>query len=164
MWIVQARVAVHNGEFSAARDALARTQPLRRLMSMPVFAVQNRIELACAYLAHKDMSGARTLMRETDEILQRRPDLGTLVNEAEAMRSRLRDGGTSGAAGPSALTTAELRLLPMLCTHLTAPEIAAEMSLSPHTIRAQIRSIYLKLDANSRHDAVTRALELNLVG
>jgi LuxR family maltose regulon positive regulatory protein len=131
---------------------------------MPVFAVQNRIELARAYLALDDMSGARTVMRETEEILQRRPHLGTLVREAEVISSRLRKGGTSGAAGPSALTAAELRLLPMLCTHLTAPEIAAEMFLSPNTIRAQTQSIYRKLDANSRHDAVTRALALHLVG
>ena len=163
-WIVQARLAAHHRELSAARDALARAQPLRPLMSMPVFAVQNRIQLARAYLALNDMNGARTMMHETDEIIQRRPNLGTLVHEAEAMSSQLAKSATSGAAGPSALTTAELRLLPMLCTHLTTPEIAAEMFLSPHTIKAQTQSIYRKLDANSRHGAVTRALELHLVG
>ena len=61
------------------------------------------------------------------------------------------------------MTTAELRLLPMLNTHLTVPEIAAEMYLSPHTIRAQTRSIYLKLSANSRHQAVTNARDLHLL-
>lgn len=161
---MQARVAAPNRELSAARDALAPAQPLRPLMPMPVFALQNRIELARAYLALNDMNSARTVMHEAGEIIQRRPNLGTAVNEAEAMSSRLAKGGTWGAAGPSALTTAELRLLPMLCTHLTAAEIAAEMFLSPHTIRAQIRSIYRKLDSNSRHDAVTRAHELHLVG
>jgi LuxR family transcriptional regulator, maltose regulon positive regulatory protein len=61
------------------------------------------------------------------------------------------------------LTTAELRLLPMLCTHLTVPEIAAEMYLSRHTIKAQMRSIYRKLGANTRHQAVTNARDLHLV-
>jgi len=32
---------------------------------------------------------------------------------------------------------AELRLLPMLCTHLTVPEIAAETFLLPHTITSR---------------------------
>jgi LuxR family maltose regulon positive regulatory protein len=58
---------------------------------------------------------------------------------------------------------AELRLLPMLCTHLTVSEIASELFLSPHTIKAQMRSIYRKLDATSRHQAITRARELELI-
>jgi LuxR family maltose regulon positive regulatory protein len=37
-----------------------------------------------------DMAGARTLMREIDEILKRRPDLGTLVGEARALRAGCR--------------------------------------------------------------------------
>jgi LuxR family transcriptional regulator, maltose regulon positive regulatory protein len=51
----------------------------------------------------------------------------------------------------------------MLCTHLTVPEIAAEMYLSRHTIKAQMRSIYRKLGANTRHQAVTNARDLHLV-
>src|SRR5690349_13260348 len=70
VWIVQARVAAHNRELSAARDALARAQPLRPLMPMPVFAVQNRIELAHAYLALNEMNSARTVMHEAGEIIQ----------------------------------------------------------------------------------------------
>jgi LuxR family transcriptional regulator, maltose regulon positive regulatory protein len=54
---------------------------------------------------------------------------------------------------------AELRLLPLLTTHLTVPEIAAELFLSPHTIRSQMKSIYRKLEASNRHQAVTRARE-----
>lgn len=42
------------------------------------------------------------------------------------------------------------RLLPLLSTHLSAPEIAAEMYLSVHTIKTQARLIYRKLGATSR--------------
>jgi LuxR family maltose regulon positive regulatory protein len=163
VWIVQARLAAHKREFSVARDALAHAQRLRPLMRMPVFAVQNRIELARAYLALNDLNGARTVMREIDEILQRVPSLGTLVNEAEAMRSRLRDVGRSDAAGPSSLTTAELRLLPMLCTHLTYGQIADELCRSRHTIRAQTKSIFRKLNTASRAQTVARCRELALL-
>ena len=39
-------------------------------------------------------------------------------------------------------TAAELRLLPMLTTHLSTPEIARELFLSPHTIKSRMKSIY----------------------
>jgi LuxR family maltose regulon positive regulatory protein len=133
-------------------------------MLMPVFAVQIRIELARAYLALGDLSGARTVMGECDEILRSVPDLGALTTEAVELNAALANHGTAATAGPSALTTAELRLLPLLCTHMTTKDIAAEMWLSPNTVKSHIRSIYLKLDANTRHEAVTRARHLRLVG
>lgn len=101
-------------------------------------------------------------MREIDEILRRRPHLGVLVEQAEELRARLAAEGSSPVTA-SSLTAAELRLLPMLSTHLTVDEIAAEMYLSRHTIKAQGRSIYRKLDANSRSQAVARARELGLL-
>ena len=51
----------------------------------------------------------------------------------------------SSAPGASALTTAELRLLPMLSTHLSFPEIAVEMFLSHHTVKAEAMSISRRL-------------------
>ena len=102
-------------------------------------------------------------MRETDELLTRRPELGTLVGEAAALRGQLsRQRGTS-SPGASALTAAELRLLPLLSTHLTASEIAAQLFLSPHTVKAEVKSIYRKLGASSRNQAISRARELGLL-
>lgn len=148
-----------------ARQQLVSAQRQRPLLSyaLPHLAIQARIELARVYLALGDSTGARTLMRETDEILQRRPNLGTLAGEARALRSRLGQDHGSTSPGASALTMAELRLLPMLCTHLTVAEIATELVLSPHTIKSQMKSIYRKLDATNRHQAVTRARELELI-
>ncbi len=47
-------------------------------------------------------------------------------------------------------------------THLSIPEIAEELSLSRNTIKSQAMSIYRKLDASSRNQAVTRACQLGL--
>ena len=69
----------------------------------------------------------------------------------------------SSAPGASALTGAELRLLPLLSTHLSLPEIAGEFSLSPHTIKSQAASIYRKLGASSRSQAVALSRELGLL-
>jgi LuxR family transcriptional regulator, maltose regulon positive regulatory protein len=144
---------------------LARAQRLRHLLTyaLPHFAVQARIELAHVHLALADLAGARTLLREVDDLLRRRPGLGTLAGDAGALRARLASQRGSSAPGASALTAAELRLLPMLPTHLSFPEIAQEMFLSRHTIKTEANAIYRKLGASSRSQAVTRSRELGLL-
>ena len=67
------------------------------------------------------------------------------------------------ASSASALTAAELRLLPLLATHLSFPQIGEEFFLSRHTIKSQAVSIYRKLGVASRNPAVTRARELGLL-
>ena len=62
-----------------------------------------------------------------------------------------------------ALTGAELRLLPLLSTHLAFPEIAAQMFLSRNTVKSQAYSLYRKLGASTRSQAVTRSRELGLL-
>ena len=106
---------------------------------------------------------ARTLMREIDGVLKRRPDLGTLVSDAQEHRVRLARERGSDLPGASAMTTAELRVLPLLTTHLSFREIGAELFLSPNTIKSQAISIYRKLGAATRSQAVTRARELGLL-
>jgi LuxR family maltose regulon positive regulatory protein len=102
-------------------------------------------------------------MQEVDELLKRRPGLGTLVGEAQALRAQLWTERSSRAPGASALTAAELRLLPLLSTHLTFAEVGAELFLSPNTVKTQAVSIYRKLDASTRGQAVARARELGLL-
>ena len=162
---VQARVALHRGDLPAVRQELVSAQRLRPLLTyaQPHLAVQIRIELVRVHLALTDLAGARTLMREIDDILKRRPALGTLADEAEALRDRLARERRSSIAGSSALTAAELRILPMLTTHLSFPEIGKELFLSAHTIKSATKSIYRKLGATSRNEAVTRARRLGLL-
>jgi LuxR family transcriptional regulator, maltose regulon positive regulatory protein len=79
------------------------------------------------------------------------------------LRDQLSKEHSSNMPGPSALTAAELRVLPMLCTHLSFPEIAAEMFLSRYTVKSQAYSIYRKLSVSSRSQAVARARDLGLL-
>ena len=53
-----------------------------------------------------------------------------------------------------------LRYLP---TNLSQPEIAGQLSVSPNTVSAHIRSIYAKLGVRDRSSAVLRARELRLL-
>ena len=161
----QARVALHRGDVVAARRELASAQRLRSLLTyaQPHVAVQTRIELIRAHIALADISGARTLMREVDEVLKLRPGLGILADQAEALRAKLSKQRSPAGPGASALTAAELRLLPLLSTHLSFPEIAEDLFLSRHTIKSQAFSIYRKLGLRSRSEAVTRSRELGLL-
>ena len=88
---MQARAALRRDDVPAARQELVSAQRLRHLLTyaMPQFAVQARIHLASAHLALGDLAGARTLMREIDELLRLRPGLGSLADEAHALRARL---------------------------------------------------------------------------
>jgi LuxR family maltose regulon positive regulatory protein len=131
--------------------------------AIPHVAVQARIELAFVHLALGDVAGARTLMREIDELLRRRPGLGTLAGEAQKLGARLSAERGPATPGASALTAAELRLLPLLSTHLSYPEIAAGLFLSPNTIKSQAYSLYRKLGVSTRSQAVARARDLALL-
>jgi LuxR family transcriptional regulator, maltose regulon positive regulatory protein len=165
MYAAAARLALHDGDRSRARAELTQAQRLRPDLnySLPHAAVQARIELARCHLALSDFAAVHTLLHEADTILRRRPGLGIFAQQASALRAALPDGRDTSAPGASALTAAELRLLPMLTTHMSFPEISEEMFLSPHTIKSQAYSIYRKLGASSRHQAVTRSRELGLL-
>jgi LuxR family maltose regulon positive regulatory protein len=61
------------------------------------------------------------------------------------------------------LTAAELRLLPLLTTHLSFREIATRLYVSRNTVKTQAISVYRKLGVSSRGEAIVRASELGLV-
>jgi LuxR family maltose regulon positive regulatory protein len=91
------------------------------------------------------------------------PSSRTLVEQGSALRAGLSKERGSSLPAASSLTTAELRILPMLATHLSFPEIGAEMFLSPNTVKSQAMSVYRKLGASSRSQAVARSRELGLL-
>ena len=165
MHAVGARIALHQGDQANVAAELTCAQRLRPDLTyaIPYLAVQVRIELARCYLALLDTAAARTLLHEADEILRRRPGLGVFVQQAKELRAELARVKGNAAPGASALTAAELRVLPMLGTHLSLPEIAGEMFLSRNTIRSQAYSIYRKLGVSSRSQAVAQAGKLGLL-
>jgi LuxR family maltose regulon positive regulatory protein len=165
MYAVAARIALHDNDQPRARAELTRAQRLRPALTytLPHLAVQARIELARCHLALRDLAAARTLLQEAHQVLTRRPGLGAFTRQAKDLRAELSRTQGSSAQGATSLTAAELRLLPMLSTHLSFPEIAEELFLSPHTIKSQAKAIYRKLDASSRSQAVARARDLGLL-
>ena len=80
----------------------------------------------------------------------------------EAAREAVMPGGGDGA-GRDALTTAELRVLGYLPTHLSFPAIAGRLNVSRFTVKTQAMAVYRKLGASSRAEAVDRAREIGLL-
>ena len=84
-----------------------------------------------------------------------------MIEEAE-LRLRGRQRGPRRAIAGD-LSDRELAVLRLLPTESSLPEIARALYLSPNTIKTHSRSIYRKLDASSRAEAVARGRELGLL-
>jgi LuxR family maltose regulon positive regulatory protein len=160
-----ARAALHRGDIPKARYYVGRAARLRPLLTyaLPVVSVQALLELARAYIALADPGGSAAVLGQAQEILQQRPDLGVLPKLAEDLRAKLAKI-QAVAVGASSLTAAELRLLPLLSTHLSFREIGERLHLSSNTVKTQAYSVYRKLGVSSRSGAVTRTRELGLDG
>ncbi len=161
---LSARVAIALADPGEARRRVAHAQKLRPQLTwaMPGLALITRLELARASLSLADVPGARTLVLEIGDILHRRPDLGVLNDEVEDVRAQLAEM-RSGVVGASTLTAAELRIIPMLATHLTVAEISDRLTVSENTIKSHVGSVYRKLDATSRSEAVEHAVRAGLI-
>ncbi|MEU4424373.1 LuxR C-terminal-related transcriptional regulator [Actinoplanes sp. NPDC024001] len=70
---------------------------------------------------------------------------------------------TEAALAAENLSEREAEVVRYLPTMLTAAQIAAELGVSVNTVRAHLRSIYRKLGAERRSDAVARAREAGIL-
>ena len=68
-----------------------------------------------------------------------------------------------GIGGASALTTAELRVLQLLPYYLSFKEIAQRLGVKATTIKTHALSIYGKLGASSRSEAIDVAVAAGLM-
>ena len=145
--------------------ALARAHRLRPLLDegIPWLTIGVGLELARAHLALGEVNAARTALDETERVLELRPHMGSLVEDARELRARVAAGAGSSGAWAMSLTGAELRLLPYLATHLTFPEIASRLFISRNTAKTEAVAIYRKFGVSSRSEAIERAVELGLL-
>jgi LuxR family transcriptional regulator, maltose regulon positive regulatory protein len=159
-----ARSAVHRSDWVRARTDVERTTHLLPMLTLalPWLAVQVRLELARAQLELSKHGAAGELLAEAEDLLARGPDLGTLRSRAEELRRELNKGARPDDRWEH-LTPAELRLLPLLTTHLSFREIAEILKISRNTVKTQAICVYRKLGVSSRSAAIDRASELGLV-
>lgn len=162
---VAARVALHENDREEGERLLARAMRARVGCTylLPYLSIRVRLQLAKAYAALGDRSAAWHLLREIEDLLRKRPDVGVLTAQTEEFRAGL-TAEPASRNGSVPLTPAELRLLPYLQTHLTIAEIGQRLFISRNTVSSEVGSIYRKLAVTTRGAAVERANALGLLG
>ncbi len=105
------------------------------------------------------------MLRAAREALDELPDSGIVRPLCDEVERELRTARDRAAGGEllEAPTAAELAVLELLASDLSAREIGDQLFLSPNTIRSHTRTIYRKLGVHSRPDAVARATVLGLL-
>ncbi len=161
----RARTLLRHGGWDEARACLTAAARLTPSLTdaLPWLAVQTRLELARAHLALRDAAGARALVAEADVILRRGPRLGVLGAQTDELRRQVAGMPEPEIGRASGLTGAELRLLPLLATHLSFREIGERLHVSRNTVKTQAISVYRKLGVSSRSDAIDHAARLGLL-
>ena len=159
-----ARASLRSSQWDDARTSLASAHALtpRLTEALPWLAVQTRLELTRAYVTLRDAEAARAVLSEVHEILRRRPALGVLPGQASELQLEVEAMWAADERNGAGLTRAELRLLPLLATHLSFREIGARLYVSRNTVKTQAIAVYRKLGVSSRNDAIDRAAELGL--
>jgi LuxR family maltose regulon positive regulatory protein len=163
--VATARVALHEARHADARAALASAHRLRPMLDygIPWLTIQVELELARAHLALAEPGPARMVLGEAEQVLDVRPQMGILVDDAREVQDRVAASSGSDGAWAMSLTGAELRLLPYLATHLMFPEIASRLFISRNTVKSEAVSIYRKFGVSSRSEAIERAVEVGLL-
>ncbi|HEX6680827.1 MAG TPA: LuxR C-terminal-related transcriptional regulator [Gaiellaceae bacterium] len=159
-----ARAMLRHGLWDKAREQLTLAEDLLPTLTyaLPWLAVQARVELGQACVTLRDHDGARRMLEGAHEVLAVKPKLGTLAVAIDELADAIDAMPANGNGGNSGLTAAELRLLPLLSTHLSFREIGERLFVSRNTIKTQAISVYRKLGVSSRSEAIERATELGL--
>ena len=129
----------------------------------PWYELQVHLALTRTALRLSDVNEARAHLAAAQRVAAREPEA---VAAHEALQATERELATFAGARPkltASLTTAELRILQFLPTHLSFREIAERTFVSANTVKTQANAVYRKLDVRSRSEAVTCARDLGLL-
>ena len=164
VYAASARHALRHGDLAQARADRTKAAGFAPLgHALPWYSVQTSLELARVDLALLDPPAARTWISAAGEILSRRPLLGALGAQADGLGDEASRVAALCDDQPTTLSAAELRLLPLLTTHLSFREIGERLGVTRSTVKTQAISMYRKLGVSSRSEAIERAVELGLV-
>lgn len=158
-------VLSQRGEFADAEAVLAQGVEPRlakfsdwRIPHALALVVLARVRHACGH-----GNAARALIEEGRALLDACPDPGMLTEWFESAERTLHRIPTRTTGMLEELTEAELRVLRLMAGDLSQREIGRELYLSVNTIKTHTRTIYGKLGATSRREAVARARDLDLI-
>jgi LuxR family maltose regulon positive regulatory protein len=156
------RALARQGELAEAEEQLRRAlKPvgIDAMVAQRAFAL---LLLAPVRRGRGDLDGARALVEQARELVERFADPGSLASLLEQTELMLASAPRRRVAA-APLTDRELVVLRLLPTGLSTREIGRELSVSVTTIRSQVQAIYRKLQASTRAEAVACARELGLL-
>jgi LuxR family transcriptional regulator, maltose regulon positive regulatory protein len=165
VFAVSALVRAHRGRVEEARHDLREATRLAAELTdfAPWYEVELALVSARAALRLCDIGDADARIAAAARLLRLAPEAVVLADWlADAREQLVAFAGPTGAP-PSSLTTAELRILRYLPTHLSFREIAERTYVSANTVKTQANAVYRKLDVSCRSEAVSRARELGLL-
>ncbi|WP_270027819.1 LuxR C-terminal-related transcriptional regulator [Solirubrobacter phytolaccae] len=125
------------------------------------FRARILLELAQIRAARGELGRAETTLDEARTLIADCEDAGGMPALAERVAGSLGAGTLGAPAEP--LSPAEELILLQLPTSRSNTEIAADLFLSPNTVKTHLKAIYRKLGAHSRTEAVHRATALGLL-
>ena len=164
--VVTARVALHRSELGEARRQMATFQVARAALGPGDLVGQRALpDRGRARPPGPGRPGRRSLVPPAGQ-RRPRPAAGPLRPAWGLRRPSCASGSWTlppGPGGTSTLTPAEVRVLRLLPTYLTAAEMAERLFVTPNTVRTQIQALYGKLAATSRAEAVEAAIEIGLL-
>jgi LuxR family maltose regulon positive regulatory protein len=158
--------AENRGEHAEAELAMARSLVLYRRGQAPVETANALLHLARIHVGQGHDAVADDEISEAAMLVRSCPDPGPkiqrLLSQARA-RGEIGARRTPGRADIQELSEGEFRVLRLLASELTQREIGAQLYVSLNTVKSHTRSIFRKLGASSREQAVARARELELL-
>jgi LuxR family maltose regulon positive regulatory protein len=129
----------------------------------PWYSAECRVALARAAVRVGDVPLARRLLGDAERVTGPHPPSPLLRRWIDDGWARTETVTRSSSGSAWGLTTAELRVLQYLPTHLSFPMVAEQLYVSANTVKTHARAVYRKLDASSRGEAVLRAREAGLL-
>ncbi len=185
-----ARILIAKHEYSAALDLLDSLLIQEQAKGVKAFVLLFLISQAIAWQARGEVDLALTALDQalaqaepegyvrtfTDRgapirgLLQKAVERGMHVQYAQRLLAVLNSAPdtTISSSKPDMakivepFSDRELEVLRLLSTDLAAPEIADRLIISSNTVRTHIKSLYRKLNAHSRHEALAHAREWQL--
>ncbi len=151
------------GALAEAEAEIELGAKLREAPAPTVWHAHALVFLARARLARGDLEGARQSISAAQLEIDSLPDVGIVSSLLDDTKRRLEAGIRRPVRAGEELSDRELVILRLLATGLTKPEIARELYIAYNTVKTHTRTIYRKLDASTREDAVARARELKLI-
>jgi LuxR family transcriptional regulator, maltose regulon positive regulatory protein len=151
-------VRARQGRIDEADDLLTRSIDRMRGTAPPLFLVQALLALAPVRRARGLPAEARACLSEARAIVENCSDPGVVGEQLERLAKTLTPGYRR-VSGEGSLTQRELEVLQLLEKGMSKREIAQTLFLSFHTVRSHTKSIYRKLGALSRAEAIQRAHE-----